>query len=158
MTDEDDRVIRELADRQEITDLLTAYCRAVDLYHPDEVAALFTEDCVVDYGETLGGASGAAAVASSLRAGLARYEATSHSLSNVHVVFDGPDRAEGITYVHAWHKMRGGKPDAHLWAQYHDVFVRTPEGWRIAERRLQVLGEHDFPLAWHKVDRAPVES
>ena len=43
----------ELSDRQEITDLLSAYCRAVDDNRPDGVVDLFTEDCHLDYGGKL---------------------------------------------------------------------------------------------------------
>ncbi|MFV0316688.1 MAG: nuclear transport factor 2 family protein [Microthrixaceae bacterium] len=148
--------VRELRDREEIARLLHEYCRAVDLYHPEEVAAVFTEDCVVSYGPTLGGVQGRDALASSLKAGLAHYDATNHLLGNVQIDFDDPDSAHGMSLVYAWHRMRNGAPDAHLWAQYHDRFVRTTGGWLIAQRRLLVAGESEFPLSWEPIGRRAV--
>jgi ketosteroid isomerase-like protein len=49
--------LRRLVDRQEIVDLIHAYCRNVDLLDAAGVAALFTEDCVVDDGPGLGKAT-----------------------------------------------------------------------------------------------------
>ena len=45
-----DRRLEELADREEINSLITAYARHMDLNDPDGVAALFTDDAVIDYG------------------------------------------------------------------------------------------------------------
>lgn len=42
--------LQRLLDRQEITDLLHASCRGVDLVDASAVAAPFTDDCVVDDG------------------------------------------------------------------------------------------------------------
>lgn len=154
-----DDAVRQLIDRQAITDVIHEYCRDVDLYRPAAIAALFTDDCLVDYGPTLGSATGAPEVERTLAAGLARYRATSHHVSNIHLAFDGPDRAVGVTYVYAWHRMRDARPDAHLWAQYHDVFVRRGGGWRIAERRLKVAGQEAFDIEWAPIgrERAPAD-
>lgn len=46
--------LQQLLDRQEIVDVIHSYCRNVDLVNAAEIAALFTEDCVVDYGPGLG--------------------------------------------------------------------------------------------------------
>ena len=153
-----DDAVRQLIDRQAITDVIHEYCRNVDLYRLAVVAALFTDDCLVDYGPTLGSATGAREVASTLAAGLVRYRATSHHVSNVQLAFDGPDRATGVTYVYAWHRMRNGRPDAHLWAQYHDVFVRCGVEWRIAERRLKVAGQAAFDIGWAPIGREPTSA
>lgn len=135
------------------------YCRNVDLVRADAVAALFTEDCVVDYGPGLGPPThGAAQLAERLGVGLHRFAATSHHVSNIQVTFDGEDAADVITYLYAWHRYPGDAPDAHLWAQYHDRVVRTDAGWRIASRRLEVAGQEAFDVAWYPIGRTPPPS
>jgi hypothetical protein len=77
-----------------------------------------------------------------------RFAATSHHNSNILVKFDDADRASVRTSVYAWHKRPdGGTPQ--LWGYYHDTVVRQPEGWRIANRTLRVLGVDDWDAEWH---------
>ena len=40
----------ELLDKQAISEVLYAYCAHLDRMNLDALAALFTDDCVVDYG------------------------------------------------------------------------------------------------------------
>ncbi len=149
--------LQRLVDRQAIVDVIHAYCRNVDLVRADEVAALFTDDCVVDYGPGLGAPThGAATLGERLGAGLPRFAATSHHVSNIEVWFDeSGDSARTITYLYAWHRYPGfpDVPDAHLWSQYHDRFVRTDAGWKIAERTLKVAGQEAFDVEWHPIGR-----
>lgn len=136
--------------------MLHAFCRYVDLNDPARVAALFTEDCEVDYGPGTGPAMhGSATLAKVFVSGLRTFESTSHHLSNIQVTFDGPDVADGVSYVYAWHRFPGDRPDGHVWAQYHDRLVRTAEGWRIARRELRVAGNEGFDLNWYPVGRNP---
>jgi ketosteroid isomerase-like protein len=154
--DLDPVALQRLLDRQAIVDLVHAYCRNVDLVDAEAVAALFTDDCVVDSGPGLGEPThGAAVLAERLASGLPRFAATSHHVSNIQIEFgDSGDAATGCTYLYAWHRFPDpAQPDAHLWAQYHDRFVRTAAGWRIAERRLEVAGQEAFDVAWHPIGR-----
>ena len=81
--------LRELVDRQQIAELLNEYCRALDVMDLDAVAAVFTEDCVVEYGpEERLRSRGAAGVAQSLQR-MWRWARTSHHLSNVQIAFTG---------------------------------------------------------------------
>lgn len=148
--------LRRLVDRQAIADVIHAYCRNVDLVRPEAVAALFTTDCTVDYGPGLGPPThGSAELQRRLAAGLPRFAATSHHVSNIEVdVDDAGDEAETVTYLYAWHRYDDARPDAQLWARYHDRFVRTVDGWRIAERVLRVAGQQDFDVEWHPTGRA----
>jgi len=117
--------IQELTSRQQIADVIHAYCLYVDGNEPEKVAALFLDDCVVDYGPGLGGPmQGAATLVAALGPGLARFEATHHQVSNLSVTFASTDRATATTYITAWHRYPGDTPDAVLYGQYHDVFVR----------------------------------
>lgn len=142
-----------IRDRLAITALIHAYCRHVDLLEVRELGKLFTDDCVVDYGPGLGGPRhGREALESALARGLPRFSATSHHVSNIDIVLDG-ERASGVSYLLAWHRMADGSPDALLFGQYHDRFVRIDGGWRISERRLLVAGEAGFPIAWNPIGR-----
>lgn len=156
-----DTALRRLVDRQAIVDVIHAYCRNVDLVRPTEIAALFTEDCVVDYGPGMGAVTnGSAELEQRLGRGLPRFAATSHHVSNIEVSFDpddeAADSARATTYLYAWHRFpdHPATPDAHLWAQYHDRFVRTDGGWRIAERTLKVAGQEAFEVPWYPIGRS----
>jgi ketosteroid isomerase-like protein len=149
--------LQRLVDRQEIVDLIHTYCRGVDLADATSVAAVFTEDCVVDYGPGLGEPThGRATIEERLARGLPRFAATSHHVSNIQIEFDASgDGASGVTYLYAWHRYpdHPATPDAHLWGQYHDRFVRTADGWRIASRTLKVAGQEAFDVEWHPIGR-----
>ena len=143
-----DRALQQLIDRQELVDLVCAYARAMDLQRPEDLVGLFTEDGVLDYGPGFGRIAGHEAMRKRFKSGNAIFETSRHYLTNIQVEFEGADRARGVTYVYAWHRFGGGKPDGHVYGEYRDVFVRTPQGWRIAERRLLVAAEQDFPTEW----------
>jgi 3-hydroxyacyl-CoA dehydrogenase len=145
------------ADRIAITRLLHRYCAMLDAMELELVPELFTDDCVVIYGpDERMQSHGAAQLATSLRR-LWRFARTSHHLSNVELEFDGPDEAQGRSYVLAWHQEPVGDSRT-LYAEYRDRFVRTPTGWRIAERRQFTHGSDvpwDLPLA--EAERRPAE-
>ena len=128
-----------LADRQEISDLLIEYCRALDVMDLAAIARVFTEDCQVEYGpEERLRSQGAAGVAKSLER-MWRWSRTSHHLSNVQIAFEGADRARSISYVLAWHERPDGTT-ATVMGQYHDSLIRRTDGWRIATRRMEMNG------------------
>ena len=147
--------LRRLRDEREITDVLYNYCRGVDAIDAQLLATVFAEDCVVDYGPAMGGPrQGRESIVSGLVTGLPRYAGTHHQVSNVQLCLDGPDAASGIAYVTAWHRFDDGRPDAVFYGQYHDRFVRTPDGWRIAERILHSSGNENFDIPWRMIRRS----
>jgi ketosteroid isomerase-like protein len=134
---------REQADRRAITSVLNGYCRMLDSLELELVPSFFTADCEVVYGpEPRMQSHGAADLAQALRR-LSRFTRTSHHLSNIEIELTGPDAATSVSYVLAWHQQADGASRT-LYAQYHDRFVRTPDGWRIAERR-QLTNGSDVP-------------
>jgi ketosteroid isomerase-like protein len=147
--------VAELVDRQAITDLIHAYCAHFDRNEPDAVAALFTDDATVDYGPESATIVGAASIAETIAVGLDHtFAATSHHVSNIQLAFEHPDRANGVTYVYAWHRYRDGSPDGELWGRYHHRFERTADGWRIAELVLRAAGWVEFHRAtMHPIGR-----
>ena len=148
----------ELVDRQAIADLLARYCQTLDEYDLDGMAATFTEDAVTDYGAGRGGrVEGRAAIRARIAAGQATFRRTSHQLAQSLVTVDG-DRADGVTYVTAWHEWHDGRQDA-LRLRYIDVFQRvTGREWLIAERRVEAMGVEGFEgTEWTWVARATPE-
>lgn len=130
---------RELVDRQAIHDLLLDYCLYLDRMELDALAALFTADCEVVYGDDPRLRSrGAAALATSLER-MWRWARTSHHLSNVRIAFEASDSAAVTSYVLAWHERPDGST-ATIYGQYRDRVVRTDAGWRIADRQMLMNG------------------
>ena len=137
--------VDELLARRELEELIFAYCRHFDLNEPERVAALFTDDAVVDYGPEFPDLVGAAAIAESVAAGLEQtFLATSHHVSNIQIAFDAPGRARSVSYLYAWHRYVDGSPDGELWGRYRHSFRRTDAGWRISALLLEAAGMVDF--------------
>jgi ketosteroid isomerase-like protein len=138
-------LVQELADRQAIADLIFAYCLHFDNNEPEAVAALFTDDAVVDYGPEASTIVGADAIATTIAVGLEKtFLATSHHVSNIQITFDGADRARSVSYLYAWHRYVDGSPDGELWGRYRHSFVRTDSSWRISGLLLEAAGTVDF--------------
>ena len=147
--------VRELVDRQAITDVLIDYCSALDRMDLPRLAALFTDDCIVEYGpESALQSQGSAALEKSLRR-MWRWQRTSHNLSNVQVEFTAPDEARVSSYVYAWHERTDGST-ATIFGQYKDRFLRISEHWRIADRRMEMNGsDAGFKVNIHPFERLP---
>ena len=147
----------DLGDRAAIADLIYSYAWHFDRNEPEDLAALFTEDAVIDYGPGMALIEGREAIVPAIRPGLQElFSATSHHISNLRVRAEGEGGATGDAYVYAWHAYHSGAPDGHMWGQYSYRFRRTGEGWRIAALRLQVMGMQDFHREeMHPVGRRP---
>lgn len=138
-----------LVDREELRDLVHAYCHHVDTRDAAAAAGLFTEDAVFVTSTGRNGTSvGRAAIARRLERLLATFTATSHHVSNTRMEFLDADSVRMESYLYAWHRFPSDRPDGFLWARYVDRAVRTPAGWRLRERTLRVVGEVDFPFGW----------
>jgi hypothetical protein len=137
-----------LQDKDEIVDLVHRYSYCVDRRLYDELADLFSDDCVVDYGPGFGPAvHGRVAFRRLFGAGRG-FPATSHHNANVLVTFESDDRATVSTSLYAWHRREDGSTPR-VWGSYDDVVVRTPSGWRFAERRMRVAGTEDWDFEWY---------
>ncbi|MCK9903304.1 hypothetical protein CC117_28285 [Parafrankia colletiae] len=157
----DRRALRRLLDKDAIVDLVHRYSYCVDHRLHDELAALFTEDCTVDYGPgsapVIHGRSEFRAMFSAStppndQPGFVR---TSHHNANVLTAFDTDDRATVRTSMYAWHRTTAGTTPQ-VWGYYHDVVVRTPDGWKFHERKLHLLGTDGWHDGYHRaVHTAP---
>ncbi len=148
------REVRRLQDKAEIVDLVHRYSYLVDHRLYDELVELFTEDCLVDYGPgiappikgrgILRTMFGSDAPPTGARPG---FVVTSHHNANVLITFDDDDRATVLTSVYAWHQTTHGE-NPRVWGYYHDVAVRTPVGWRLAQRQLRAAGNEHWDVDW----------
>ena len=138
--------VAELIDRVAVSDLLAAYCSALDAQDWARLREVFVPDAECDYG-TLGNPKGADAIVSLVSSTLTGLDATQHLVGNVVVRLNG-DRASADCYLISQHVRTGTPGGDHylLGGRYEDRLVRTPEGWRIAFRRLHrmwVMGNRE---------------
>lgn len=128
--------LEELSDRLEIQDLQVAYSHAIDFRRFDELDDVFTEDAFIDY-TVFGGPKGTySEIKKYLSETMPMFSSYYHMVSTSKVVLDG-DTATGVTVCHNPMVLPLPEGGEHvfvcgLW--YHDRYVRTAEGWRIAER------------------------
>lgn len=141
-------------DHVQIIDSLHRYAYHFDRNEPDAVAAVFSEDAVIDYGPETDNIEGRSAIAETIAIGLAEtFAATSHHISNPMVTIDGHEAAL-VAYVYAWHRYVDGSPDGYLWGQYHTRLRRTHYQWLISELVLKAAGTVDFHRArMHPIGR-----
>ncbi|MDH3740992.1 MAG: nuclear transport factor 2 family protein [Hyphomicrobiales bacterium] len=147
--------LRRLVDRQEIEQVLIAYCIHLDRMDLAALAGLFTDDCHVDYSDDPRlKSNGAADLAKSLER-MWRWARTSHHLSNVVIEFDGADAASVTSYVYAWHERADGST-ATIMGQYDDRLVRQSDTWLIARRRMVMNGsDAGFSVPINAFERLP---
>ena len=132
---EDERLLRKLAYR---------YARLIDRRDWSEIPRVFTEAARVS------GPGYAMTGHQELKAGLQvieMYSATMHCVHNQIADIDG-DRANGELYCVANHlHERDGVPfKLDMGIRYEDRYERGPNGWRIAERVLNLIWQQDLPL------------
>jgi ketosteroid isomerase-like protein len=132
-------MLQQMADRIAIEWLAAEYCRTLDLMDLDALAALFTADCVVEYGPAdMMRSKGSANLRQSLER-MWRYTRTAHHLANVQIHFESEDAATMTSALTAWHEG----PDGDSWTlygRYDDQVIRADGHWRFARRRLSVVG------------------
>ena len=137
--------LQHLLDRESIAGLIHGYCYHFDRNEPDDLAALFTPDAVVDYGPETADLIGTPAIRAAVGSGLATtFAASSHHVSNIEIRFGSANAASSICYLYAWHRYHSGAPDGELWAQYHHDFVRGADGWKICRLVLKAAGSRHF--------------
>jgi len=130
-----------LVDRAAIADQMFRYARATDWLETQWHRDVFADDCVFASPHS-GDVHGTEAVVAWMDRVLQQFEATQHLISNIAVTFTGPQTADAVSYVRAWHRfLDHDKPDMVLWGEYHDRWVLADDGsWRIAERRVLEAG------------------
>lgn len=126
------------ADDLAISALLTRYCRAVDSKDWELYRSLFTPDAHVDYsaaGLVVGSVDDAVAY-------LGRHQQAisvgMHYVTNIEAGID-QDTAEVIAMWFNAVGLPGKDSTSFFGGRWHDTLVRTDEGWRIRNLRLEVV-------------------
>jgi hypothetical protein len=122
------------ADTQQIAEVLIRYATGIDSKDWPLLRSCWTDEIDVDY-QQLGRFTSADALTDVMRQLHESMGPTYHRLSNFVIAVDG-DRATARSYVQAVLMLQPN--DSTNWVDalghYDDVFVRTPDGWRISER------------------------
>jgi 3-phenylpropionate/cinnamic acid dioxygenase small subunit len=139
------RQVAALVARHEILDVLARYCACVDDCDFVGLSEVFASDCVADYGPHRGDPLiGLAAVCEMLSRVVTAFLHTQHQLGQVQLTERADGSWDSTAYATAWHELRDGSKAVSR-VRYLDRFVRTDEGWRIAERRMYALGTEGWP-------------
>ena len=155
-------VTQELRDRYEIEQVLYDFARYCDDLDFAGLASLFHDECRWDYGPGAGPVvEGREQVEAFVQQAFSnsvsgegpdgvkvRIRKTSHHLSQVAINFDGPDLAHAETYVFTWHEMSDGSPGL-VWGRWHDQLRRTPQGWKISQRRMILSAVDNYYAIGH---------
>jgi len=136
MTETDD--VMTVKAKLDIADVLYAYGYALDNRDWDRLRSCFVPDVVGHYGgDPL---QGYEAIEEVCRNTLEPLSVSQHLIGNVTATVSG-DAATATCYLHAQHVRPGADGgDQFIFAgRYLDKLVRTPDGWRIAERTLEAM-------------------
>ena len=129
----------EAAQRLAIADVLYRYATALDARDWQLLEQVFAEDAVYAIG-AYGECAGPRAIGERLSQLLGAYDATQHLIGNAVIEVDGA-RARSTSYVRAYHHWieADGPRTMEVGGVYRDELTRTPQGWRIARRVLDVV-------------------
>ncbi|WP_395311713.1 nuclear transport factor 2 family protein [Mycobacterium sp. AMU20-3851] len=119
-------------DRADIAEVLLRYATGIDRRDWVTFRTVFTDDCVLDYGE-IGSFTGADAVTEFMEQSHTMAGHTMHRLSNMVIEPDG-DRAVARTYVDGLIMAADNASGVNAVGFYDDDLVRTDLGWRISRR------------------------
>lgn len=140
--------LRDLLDRAGIGDLIHAYAHNIDRRDWRRYRSIFADRIDIDFFGWAGirETVDADAWVATVKATLAPFDATQHTMSNLLVTLDG-DTAICVVSMTARHVL--GSEVQVLGGYYTDRFVRTPGGWKIAGCALTIT--------WEEGDRALFE-
>jgi ketosteroid isomerase-like protein len=127
-------------DRDEIFDVAVRYATALDTCDWDLLRTCFVPDVIGRYGGDLGEVHGYEALEEICKRTLEPLDGSQHIVSNFAVQLRG-DEADFSCYLQSQHIMNAaeGGPLFTLAGRYTDLFRRTDDGWKIAERELATM-------------------
>ncbi len=131
-----EEMVRELWDRQQITDVMLRFGRGLDLHDWELYANTLTDPFDVDFFDLTGQAPATttpAIWADFASACLQRLE-VHHQYSNFTINLNG-DEADGIFYHVSRHRFPNTHGDDHYtqYGWYENSFRRTDDGWKISK-------------------------
>lgn len=135
--------VSQMLEQRAIERMMFDYSFHLDMNHPEEMAALFVEDCEVSYAPNFG-ATGMEAYKKTLDGIGSYFTATTHHNSNIVIDFVSPTEANVRSIVMAIHRYTKERPDGLLYGQYHDVVVKVDGQWKFKRRELRTTLTTDY--------------
>jgi ketosteroid isomerase-like protein len=136
--------LRLLKDRMDISDVLYRYSSSIDSFDYDGLRGTLADDIWAQYGNGAPVTGGDA-----LAKWIADATATviwQHHLLNVYQVTVNGDQASSIAYLTSYQVFQEDpKAAIVLVARYHDELRRTPQGWKISRRVMELLWGESKP-------------
>ena len=128
-------------DRADILATVDRYATALDRRKWELLEDVFTADLTFDAGEWV--MEDRESYVAMVKTYLGGCGPTQHLLGNYRIEFQGDDAATSACYVKAFHldRDRGAELTYDMGGEYRDRLRRTPEGWRIHHRTLEVFYE-----------------
>jgi hypothetical protein len=135
MTETQEQALANLVAKEEIRDLVRAYCRAIDRKDFEMLATLYYDGAGDEHGCNPSGT--AAEFFTVLRETCGPAVTLHHNITNHYIKVDG-DRAEGEAYLIGYHVIEGenGRYGFLLGARYLDRYERRGGVWKFAHRRV----------------------
>lgn len=127
--------LRAMVDKQKITDLVYAYCKAADRCDTDLMRTLYHEDAIDEHGVFFSG------LAKDFIDKLPEIEAPMdilhHNITTINIKLDG-DYAEGEIYMIAMHsgRIEDRKFDLLVGGRYFDKYEKRDGVWKISHRAI----------------------
>jgi hypothetical protein len=138
-----DQELARLLDERAIERIVFDYAYYLDMNMPEEMAALFVDECEVSYAPNFG-AEGIEAYKKTLDGIGPFFTATTHHVSNVCVDFTNDNEARVRAVVMAIHRYAKERPDGFLYGQYHDIVVKEDGVWKFKTRILKTTMATDY--------------
>jgi hypothetical protein len=139
--------LQQLSDRFEIRALIVRYSNALDARRFELLDEIFTPDAYIDYRAT-GGIDGRyPKIRAWLPPAVTAFPHMCHLVGNIAISVSG-DAAQARTLCLnpvAVPLPAGGEQVMFLGMWYRDKLVRTPAGWRMAERVQEACIQHNVP-------------
>ncbi len=134
----DNASLQALQDRNDIADVLYRYSACVDSFDAEGLRSVLADDIWAQYGNG-DPVEGGDALASWITKATATI-IWQHHLLNVYTVDLDGDQASALSYLTSYQVFKEN-PDAAiiLVARYHDDLRRTPAGWKISKRIMELL-------------------
>lgn len=133
----DDSALRTLLDRQQIEDTLIRYANALDDHAMDRLDQVFSEKARLDYSASGGIVGDRDELRAWLAEAMARFSGWQHLLSNIEIRIEGDSATAGTACYNPLVQSDGAV--LHVGCRYHDRLHRESAGWRIVERRLELV-------------------
>jgi ketosteroid isomerase-like protein len=135
MTDEQQKKLQQLLDKEEIRELALLYSRGVDRKDPELLRDLYTADATDTHGHSFDG--GAEEYVQFLEKSFPYMKYSGHHICNHLISVDG-DEGNGEVYALAYHYIpdgQGGAMEDLMAVRYVDRYRRESDGkWRFARR------------------------